>query len=386
MNALSLREISHDEVLAQNILLGTARELEFRIGSAQYGLTFYRPEFTPQAALTFSLQIGEYLLGVELEAIPPLVLQGSTFPVAEYELMPPDVAQVVFEAFISPFLSSLCTFLGTEVRLHSMGPLPTGIERSLGAVLSQNGQSSWVRARVHASTALWGIIAHKLQSCLPVPTEDYSSIPLSASLQIGASRVPFGKLQDLDFQDILLFDRGITPNSSDCIVHFGDHLSFNAKLNNNTITLQSLMNKTNAREDLPPSASAGASPSLDAFAVHLTFEVGEKEIPIGELRALRAGYTFEMDNPLESPVTIKANGSIIGTGELVQVADRIGVRVLDFSQQRAVARPKAADAIRPEQPKRSMPSEPSLSEDPEETPLTEMPESDIFGEDETHNV
>lgn len=378
MTTLSLQAISRDEALVQNVLLGTARDLEFRVGSTLYGLKFYKPEFSPEPALEFSVQVGEHLLGVELEAVPKLSFNGTSFPSAEYELMPAEVAKVVFEAFLAPYLGALGIFFNTEVQLQAVGDCPKGQGGSYGITISQNGTPAWARGRVHAPNALWGSVAHKLQSQAAFPSEDYSEVPLFARLQIGASRVPFEKLQELELQDILLFDRGIRPDSGQCVVHVGDRLSFNAELKDNTITLQSVMKESTPSENLPPSAVAGAKPSLDAFSVHLTFEVGEREIPLGELQALQAGYTFEMPSPLDCPVSIKANGSKIGTGELVQVADRLGVRVVDFSQERP------ARDLPPPRPVSAAQPQPEVDDFAEEE-LSVESEEDSF-EDDTRDA
>lgn len=387
MNTLSLKAISHDEVLAQNILIGTARELDFHVGGARYGITFYTPEFTPEPALSFSLQVGEHLLGIELEAIPSLVLEDSDFPAPDFELMPPDVAHVVFEAFLSPYLAGLSTFFNTEVSLRSIGALPEGLNRSYGATLSQNGEPAWARARVHASGALWGSIAHKLQLYAPVPSEDYSSVPVFTRLQVGASEMSLKKFQTIELQDILLFDKGVTPRLGSCIVHVGDHLSFHATLKENTITLETIMNDSTPKQGTPHAKGTGSSPSLDAFLLHLTFEVGEKEIPVGELQSLQAGYTFEMDSPLDSPVSIKANGSKIGTGELVQVADRIGVRIVDFSQEPPASSIPSVSESTGDHKEVAPPKEVEASEEPSVSKMkeSELPEEDS-SEDDTHDA
>lgn len=211
MNTLPLRAISHNEVLAQNILLGTARELEFRVGRDQYGITFYIPEFTPEPALSFSLQVGEHLLSIELERVPSLVLEGSDFPASDLELMPPDVAQVVFEAFLSPYLAGLSSFFNTEVSLHSVGSLPEGLGCSYGVTLSQSGKLAWARARVFATGALWGSIAHKLQPLVPVASEDYSSIPVFFGFRSGPRRCRSKSFKPLNFRISFFLTRGLLP-------------------------------------------------------------------------------------------------------------------------------------------------------------------------------
>jgi type III secretion protein Q len=49
-----------------------------------------------------------------------------------------------------------------------------------------------------------------------------------------------------------------------------------------------------------------------------------------ELKAVKPGYAFNLEKGLEKPVSIRANGKIVGHGELVSIDNRIGVRIIDF--------------------------------------------------------
>jgi flagellar motor switch/type III secretory pathway protein FliN len=62
----------------------------------------------------------------------------------------------------------------------------------------------------------------------------------------------------------------------------------------------------------------------------LTFETGRQKITIGELERIKAGYTFECGNPVNTPITICANDTPIGSGELLDIDGRIGVRIIEF--------------------------------------------------------
>lgn len=70
--------------------------------------------------------------------------------------------------------------------------------------------------------------------------------------------------------------------------------------------------------------------SVDRMPIELTFETGRSKITIGELERIKEGYTFECANPVNTPVIIRANDTPIGTGELLDVDGRIGVRVIEF--------------------------------------------------------
>lgn len=81
-----------------------------------------------------------------------------------------------------------------------------------------------------------------------------------------------------------------------------------------------------ANEAAPPLAR------LDALEVALRFQVGELSISLGDLKSVGPGHVFELADPLNrSTVRIVAHGNVLGTGHLVAVGDRLGVRVSEFA-------------------------------------------------------
>jgi type III secretion protein Q len=69
---------------------------------------------------------------------------------------------------------------------------------------------------------------------------------------------------------------------------------------------------------------------LDDIPVRLTFDVGEREISLGDLKSIQPGYVFNLGRDPRSVVSIRANGRLIGEGELVDIEGRLGVSVLRF--------------------------------------------------------
>jgi len=78
-----------------------------------------------------------------------------------------------------------------------------------------------------------------------------------------------------------------------------------------------------AQDDTLPGAE------VDALPVNLVFVAGELQVPVGELRAHGPGFVYELKEPVGSQVEIRANGRTIGTGELVELEGRFGVRILE---------------------------------------------------------
>ena len=79
-------------------------------------------------------------------------------------------------------------------------------------------------------------------------------------------------------------------------------------------------------EDMPDMSLIGDIPVL------LTLEVGDKEMTIAELSALRAGSVVALQHKESDPLDVKANGILIAKGEVVLAGDYYGVRILSLTK------------------------------------------------------
>ena len=79
-------------------------------------------------------------------------------------------------------------------------------------------------------------------------------------------------------------------------------------------------------EDLPDMSLIGDIPIL------LTLEVGDKEMTIAELSALRTGSVVALQHKESDPLDVKANGILIAKGEVVLAGDYYGVRILSLTK------------------------------------------------------
>ncbi len=70
---------------------------------------------------------------------------------------------------------------------------------------------------------------------------------------------------------------------------------------------------------------------LGQLPVRLSFDLGERVITLAELQALDQGSALPLGRPLQDFVTIRANGAIVGEGQLVDMDGRLGVMVSRLS-------------------------------------------------------
>ncbi|HET8729240.1 MAG TPA: FliM/FliN family flagellar motor switch protein, partial [Alphaproteobacteria bacterium] len=78
----------------------------------------------------------------------------------------------------------------------------------------------------------------------------------------------------------------------------------------------------------PGGADEPVAQALGDLPVQLVFELARTEIALSDLRTVAPGYVFELGRDRSQPVDILANGRRIGRGEVVQIEDELGVRVV----------------------------------------------------------
>ena len=65
-------------------------------------------------------------------------------------------------------------------------------------------------------------------------------------------------------------------------------------------------------------------------SARLLVEMGEVQIPLGELELVVPGYVIDLQLPPDGPITVTANGQPFATGTLVEVAGTIGVQISEL--------------------------------------------------------
>jgi type III secretion system YscQ/HrcQ family protein len=75
-----------------------------------------------------------------------------------------------------------------------------------------------------------------------------------------------------------------------------------------------------------------AQPKLEAIAIRVHIILTEIELTLAELSALAAGSILEVDRCPADPVRLAVNGKVTGSGELIDIEDKLGVRISAWSQ------------------------------------------------------
>ncbi|MFC4297789.1 type III secretion system cytoplasmic ring protein SctQ [Castellaniella hirudinis] len=158
---------------------------------------------------------------------------------------------------------------------------------------------------------------------------DEAALPVRLRAEIGRAVLSVDELHALDAGDVILLTEYLVDTTGGLWLGIpqGQGLRVRAEQASYLVTQgwTSLM----AQTDSPVEDTSSAEPlNLDAIPVRLSFDLGDRALPLAELRQLQPGAVFDLQRPLaDGPVMIRANGALVGTGELVEVDGRIGVRV-----------------------------------------------------------
>ncbi|PMO42399.1 type III secretion system protein [Vibrio sp. 10N.222.52.B12] len=159
---------------------------------------------------------------------------------------------------------------------------------------------------------------------LPQATSYLSqNIALPFWLSFGKTRLALSQFEQLTLGDVVFFDDCYIAQHQ-VLLQVSNQNLWRCQLDNTTLHIQKKetnMNDINSSEALT---------DHQQLAIELTFDVGQQTITLEQLNALQPGFTFELNQPISNPVTMRANGKIIGECELVNINERLGVRVLEL--------------------------------------------------------
>lgn len=248
----------------------------------------------------------------------------------------PDLAPLLVELALEGMLNKLEAAAGAEIVVlglsHADAPLP-GEARALA--LEAFGRR-WALA-LHAPAAVLGALLRGW----PAASRPLGGTPLPATLRLGTTGVTLGALRGLQVGDAVLLERRGGPGRG--MLAVAGHLLAPADWNGHGWALHRAPSARNAEREgwlgtsggpgRGPGGDAAESMSEDDIPVTLCFDPGRLELTLAELRQLGSGSVLELPGPADAPVRITVGGRCVGTGELVEVEGRAGVRVLRIFQR-----------------------------------------------------
>ena len=174
-----------------------------------------------------------------------------------------------------------------------------------------------------------GLIAKKLPA---INDLDTGLLPVRLRAEIGRSALKASQLLSLGLGDTVLIGHPwISQDGGLWMVGQGD-AGVRVRWDDHQLIVTQVYSKTGfSMTQTPSSEPTEHAIAIDSVPVYLCFDLGERQIPLSELQALQVGQAMDLGRPLSQSVNIRANGALIGTGELIDIDGRLGVTIKSLS-------------------------------------------------------
>jgi type III secretion protein Q len=271
-----------------------------------------------------TLQLGDARVAVGLADLSPF---GSATDIVRLPLPPPLRA-----AYLSGIGASVWRELETlarcAVQIVSVQPDVTRhlAPQCIGFEISVSPNGPATRGFVHpldesAQALLKEVSGRELPR--PIARDD---IPVSWAAILGSTRLPLADARALESHDIVIIDNAnFTPDALGCSVAVG-----RARRPVARASLQ--MGRLHLIELTTAGAPFMTNPEdvIDDIPVTLRFEMAQWQAPLAQVSGLAPGSVIDLGKPIDSQViTVWVEQRCIGSGQLVAVGERLGVRLLN---------------------------------------------------------
>lgn len=177
----------------------------------------------------------------------------------------------------------------------------------------------------------------------PPEIEPWVNLPILLNLELGWVDMTLNEIATIRKQDVLLPDGWWSGKGKKnlCIrlspklgigAQFSEdeHLRATTKvtrMEQDDSLVQHPVNAQSPANGAPAALESGVADLTD-IPLRITFDLGERYIPLRELTSIAPGHLFDLGLAPDSAVNLRINGVRVGEGELVEIGGRIGVAVM----------------------------------------------------------
>lgn len=325
---INLRRYSSENLVRwKNFIAPKTQYIEFDLNdkSASYQV-FIRAELPTITEKSVGLL-------VEIEGVPaalwlsnwPLVDRINNY-ITESKLknLPLDLKAELLETALDPLLSSIVEKMGVKVKvLNFLKIKPSDINdfsvvfkvtenqtRSLDAVLIMNTKLQPV---IEALIGRWPSFHY---------IHEWRNHVTPLFFEVGTIALSIAELQQLEAADVIMAESAENIINNELCIRLASERHFKARVIDSTVTIESGIREMSDENRDDNIATMGDLP------VKLSFDIGEIVLPFHQVESLTSGYVLNLNEPFGEIVKIRSQNRVLGTGELVDINGKVGVRII----------------------------------------------------------
>lgn len=321
----SIPSINPSIANALNVLQHQSRYVDFNWNELALKFHFYSTPSRQVIQQGFVLKIGHTDVKIGLNNWPDLQLEGVDAVITHLNGLPLLVAQSILEIALKPLLEILSKALGQPVSLKSIffepiDELDTHIRLDWG-LLDVEMDTPYVLGSLWVDEDMLFLIAETWRKIDLRVNQSFENVLYTLRADIGHQWLSALEYRSLRLQDIIFLDAAHSPTKGHVHVYLGHNQAFLAQYEASTLIFKNWMDFSMAE------SQTTLTKPLNELPIDIHFSIGEKTLTFGELQALKSGYTFEFEALAADTVKLYVGRQMIGQGALVEVGDRLGVRL-----------------------------------------------------------
>ncbi|MCK5901794.1 MAG: FliM/FliN family flagellar motor switch protein [Cocleimonas sp.] len=327
---IKLHRYSSDELVRwKNLIAPKTQYIEFSLNDDSFSYQVFIRNKLPN--------INDRSIGllVEIEGVPA-ALWLSSWPlidrirgyITENKLkkLPLELRAELLETALEPLLTAIVSRLKISLNVLNFFKIePNDINDYAVAFKVTENQSRKIDAVLIMNKKLQPVVEKLIKrwpSFLYEP--EWNNHLSSLYFEVGLMTLTVTELSGVSVADVLLIEAENNIKNNNLFVRLASNVRFRARLTNEILTLESGAEKMSENEREDNIAQIGEIP------VTLTFDVGEMVLPFHEVECLTSGYVINLNKPFTEVVRIRSQNRVLGTGELVDINGKIGVRVIEL--------------------------------------------------------
>ncbi|CAN7187579.1 type III secretion system cytoplasmic ring protein SctQ [Acidovorax sp. Leaf78] len=344
--ALQPLRLSRNEAQARTTIAQRAAGLPLRLGASAWQARLHPVAGSaapwPEPGYVLRLEWAGAAMALRLPAAAieqalASVLEGAALPA-----IPSTLADAVLEASAGELLQSLQALGRGTPELLAWGPAQPGDVQNLpphacDVYLAADDGVQAIAGSLHLDGLGLLLVAGLVGKRPPQPGPLDDSLPVTLRAEVGFTRLPASDAATLALGDVVLLDAFFAT---------ADRALWLSADGRRGVHVQwpSVTSAPDAADTAPPTRLTVIHPwtetmpatsdtpstdtaALDTVPVRLSFDLGDVTLTLAQLRALQPGQTLDLGHPLAGAVRIRANGALVGEGDLVDIDGQIGVSV-----------------------------------------------------------
>lgn len=322
----AIRATAEGEVRRESALVGIRRTFAFSWAGKPARLRFTPLSAAPGPTGYLRLKGEAFSCVLGVPALPEPSSLGVAFAGIEVAALPEELLLGVLELWLADPLAALQR-QGLTVKLAGWQTGPVERSALCGWEITWDGKDRFLAGTLHLDGAAADVVVKRLEKVPAQPLGTADSLPVSLSAVLTRVPLPPVTLRTLAVGDVIFVP--LTPGDrtqGNYELWSGSRLMGRATRNRQTFRV-STMNPP-AEPSAKPTAGAAR---VDDLPIPVVFDVGQIELTVGQLRSVGEGYTFELPATPPRLVTLRAHGREIGQGELVEIGDKVGVRIVQWN-------------------------------------------------------